>query len=97
MKLFGKNKTEERLEFLEAEIKRVVEKIYELEKEVKKPRCFESGESIPENTLLNRFGHYVEAIIDFLGINIKENWIDDENFSEPQRPQRKVWKAIKKL
>ena len=93
--MFNK-KLEQRIERLEKQFITICGELTAKKDEFKKPKCFESGDCIPEQTYLYRFGQKLRAIIDYLNIVIKEEFEDDDSFPKPQIPKRKVWRAYKK-
>ncbi len=92
MDLFNKKK----IKFLNTKLTKAEKEIEEL----KKPNCFSEGEEIPSNMYLNRIikdldeiFEMIVAITNYLGIKIKEEWIDDLRYKPKQI---RILRAIKK-
>ena len=98
MDLFNKKK----IKRLESEIQKLWYNLAEKEKQIRKleePRCFEVGNSLPEDSILLYFGKRQKAITDYLGIDFTWIWEDDPNYySMPKvstAPQVRVCRAVK--
>ena len=95
MDLFNKKKTES----LERDLGVVWSRLAQQEKDLKeleKPRCFNVGDSLPDNSVLNAVCKVVRALEEYLKVEIKWEWEDDPMFLKPEHPKRRVWRAYRK-
>lgn len=79
---------------LEQQVKRLDERLLAIEKHP--IECFAVGNSVPENTYIAMFSTQIEAIKEYLKLDIVWNWADDPNIAPPEHPKIRVWKAVKK-
>lgn len=93
MDLFNRKKIED----LEKEINGLKEQIHWLREQLKKPKCLTIDDPIPDNTHLYVIGGWLDAIKDYLEIEIYQGWKMDTSSLLPGPKQRKVWMARKKI
>jgi len=92
--MFNK-KLEQRVDRLERQFQTICGDLTEIKKELKRPRCFEVGNAVLDDTILGYLGKHIKAIEDYLKIRIAWSWGDDLSVSLPKRPKIKVWWAEK--
>jgi hypothetical protein len=100
MDFFNKKK----IESLETDIKKLWNslsikdtEIRELKTAIIEPRCFGSYDRIPENTFLNDLANHVQALENYLDVNITSEYVNDPQYLPEPPKQMRIYKATKRF
>lgn len=62
-----------------------------------KPKCYEMGEPMAENSILRKLADRLMAIADYLKIEFKNEYVDDPIYPTPEPIKKKIVKAVNKI